>query len=257
MEVGRGQFEAALTRFRSFPASKWRDFTAFWYQPDIVEAAARSGDTNWARDVTAVYARWASRTGQAWALAVAARCRGLCESAEHAERHFEEALRWHSGAGRPVEEARTRLVYGELLRRRKRRADAADQLTIAIEIFDQLGATTYARRARSELAATGLAAARADAPGALAALTRQEYQIARLAAEGNSNRQIAAQLFLSHRTVGYHLYKAYPKLGVASRMELAEVFAQEAFPSHQAQVASGDGEVPATQSAARGLPASS
>jgi DNA-binding NarL/FixJ family response regulator len=126
-----------------------------------------------------------------------------------------------------MEEARTRLVYGELLRRRKRRADAAAQLTRAIQIFEQLEAAVFVQRARSELAATGLAAACAQAPGALAALTQQEYQVAKLAAQGNSNREIAARLFLSHRTVGYHLYKVYPKLDISSRTELAGVFAQE------------------------------
>jgi DNA-binding CsgD family transcriptional regulator len=231
MNVGRGRFEAALAQFRTVTPEKWRDFTAFWYQPDIAEAAARAGDPAWAGEVTEVYARWASSTGQAWALAVAARCRGLCDSSAHAERHFTEALRWHSGAGRPMEEARTRLVYGEFLRRRKRRADAAAQLTSAVEIFDRLGAAAYGRRARSELAATGLAAARAEAPGVLAALTRQEYQIARLAAEGKSNREIAAELFLSPRTVGYHLYKAYPKLGISSRTQLAGVLARETDPT--------------------------
>jgi DNA-binding CsgD family transcriptional regulator len=227
VEVSRGRFSSALTRFRRFPPEKWRDATAFWYLPDIVEAASRAGDQDWAREAAAVYAGWAAGTGQAWALAVAARCRGLSDSSARAERHFTEALRWHSGAGRPMEEARTKLVYGELLRRRKRRADAAEQLTRAIQVFDDLGAAAYARRARSELAATGLSADRADAPGMLARLTRQEYQIATLAAQGESNREIGARLFLSHRTVGYHLYKAYPKLGVTARTQLAGIFARE------------------------------
>jgi DNA-binding NarL/FixJ family response regulator len=92
-----------------------------------------------------------------------------------------------------------------------------------VRTFETLGAAAWAARGRAELAATGQAAARAQAPGVLARLTPQEYQIVRLAAQGQSNREIAAQLFLSHRTVGYHLYKAFPKLGVTSRAELAEL----------------------------------
>ena len=244
IDVSRGRFQAALDRFRSLPAEKWRDFTAFWYQPDIAEAAARAGDPDWASEITAIYARWADRSGQAWALAVAARCRGLCESSARAERHFEEALRWHSGAGRPMEEARTRLVYGEFLRRRKRRSAAAAQLISAIEIFDGLGAASYAQRARAELAATGLSSVRAEAPGVLARLTGQEYRIVMLAAEGASNREIGARLFLSHRTVGYHLYKAYPKLGVSSRTQLADVCARQKRASRLARGAAPEGEEP-------------
>jgi DNA-binding CsgD family transcriptional regulator len=142
-----------------------------------------------------------------------------------------------------MEEARTRLVYGEFLRRRKRRADAAVQLTSAIEIFDRLGASAWGRRARSELAVTGLTADRAAAPGALGRLTRQEYQIARLAAEGQTNREIGARLFLSHRTVGYHLYKAYPKLGITSRTQLRAVFVRETrAPGASPAAPAGDGQ---------------
>jgi DNA-binding CsgD family transcriptional regulator len=247
LDLGDGRHESALARFRAAPPEKWRESTAFWYQPDIVEAAARAGQPDWAGSVTDVYAGWASRTGQAWMLAVAARCRGLSSCGPDADRHFQEALRWHSGAGRPMEEARTRLVYGEFLRRRKRRADAAAQLISAIEIFDRLGASAWGRRARSELAATGPAAARAEAPGALARLTRQEYEIARLAAAGQSNREIGARLFLSHRTVGYHLYKAYPKLDITSRAQLPAVLAREAranaasSPAHAGDEGNGTG----------------
>ena len=98
---------------------------------------------------------------------------------------------------------------------------------LPIEAFDKLGADTWAQRARGELAAAGQAAARARAPGVLARLTPQEYQIVTLAARGLSNREIAAQLFLSHRTVGYHLYKAYPKLDICSRAQLASLIAEQ------------------------------
>ena len=109
-----------------------------------------------------------------------------------------------------------------------RQSAAAAQLTSAVEAFDTLGATTWAERARAELAAVGQAAARAKAPGVLARLTPQEYQIVMLAARGLSNREIAVRLFLSHRTVGYHLYKAYPKLDVSARAQLAALIADQA-----------------------------
>ena len=228
IEVGRGRFAAALAGFRILRASgKWRADTAFWYQPYLTEAAARGGDPVWAAETGAVFCAWAADTGQPWALAVAARCRGLTEC--QPEPHFDEALRWHAKpCGRPFEAARTRLVYGEWLRREKRRSAAAAQLTSAVEAFDTLGATTWAERARAELAAVGQAAARAKAPGVLARLTPQEYQIVMLAARGLSNREIAVRLFLSHRTVGYHLYKAYPKLDVSARAQLAPLIADQA-----------------------------
>ncbi|MFI7424915.1 LuxR C-terminal-related transcriptional regulator [Nonomuraea sp. NPDC049684] len=107
------------------------------------------------------------------------------------------------------------------MRRARRRAEARPPLRSALEIFDRLGAAPWAERARAELRATGDSAPAARPADALAALTPQELQVVRLAAAGVSNRDIAAQLFLSHRTVEYHLYKAYPKLGIGSRQELA------------------------------------
>ena len=124
--------------------------------------------------------------------------------------------------GRPFDEARTQLLYGEWLRREKRKADARAQLRIALETFERLGAAPWAERARTELTATGITGRAAD-HGPSVSLTPQELQIVRLAAQGLSNKDIAAQLFLSARTVGHHLYKAYPKLGVASRGELSDL----------------------------------
>ena len=227
IELGQGRFDAALARFLVLRESDtWRNEMAFWYQPDLTEAAVRGGDPGWAAEAAAAFGAWAADSGQPWARAVAARCRALTES--EPEPHFAEALRWHAKpGGRPYEAARTHLVYGEWLRREKRRSAAAAQLIAAVEAFDKLGADTWAQRARGELAAAGQAAARARAPGVLARLTPQEYQIVTLAARGLSNREIAAQLFLSHRTVGYHLYKAYPKLDISSRAQLASLIAEQ------------------------------
>jgi DNA-binding CsgD family transcriptional regulator len=147
------------------------------------------------------------------------RCRALLDSDE---RQFSAALALHERDERPFEEARTRLLYGEWLRREKRKADARLQLRTALETFQRIGAMPWAERAQTELTATGTTARPAE-HGLAGGLTPQELQIVRLAAQGLSNKDIAAQLFLSPRTIGHHLYKAYPKLGVASRSELADL----------------------------------
>src|SRR5262249_4401563 len=120
---------------------------------------------------------------------------------------------------RPFDCARSQLLYGEFLRRERRRTDAREQLRAALEIFEQLRAETWAERARVELRATGETARKRD-PSTIGDLTPQELQIARLVGEGNSNKEVAAQLFLSPRTVEYHLRKVFVKLGITSRAEL-------------------------------------
>ncbi|MFI0406322.1 AAA family ATPase [Actinomadura sp. 3N508] len=160
--------------------------------------------------------------GQPWLDGVASRFRALLAAdPDEAERHFTLALASHREGGRPFERARTELLYGEWLRRSRRRAQARARLRAALDIFERLGAAPWAERARSELRAAGQGGVRtggdADLPGQL---TAQEMQVVRLAMTGATNRQIAARLRLSHRTVAYHLYKAFPKLGVASRAEL-------------------------------------
>jgi DNA-binding CsgD family transcriptional regulator len=193
---------------------------AFMYQPDLVEAAVRTGADDRASEEAGRFAAWADSSGHRWAQAVAQRCAALVTDDES---RFAAAIRLHEGAGRRFDEARTRLLYGEWLRRLRRRADARAQLAVAYDIFTDLGAGGYAKRAGAELTATGATLDRRDhAPGPLSRLTPQEAQVVRLAAQGLSNRDIAAQLFLSPRTIGHHLYKAYPKLGVASRAELHE-----------------------------------
>jgi DNA-binding NarL/FixJ family response regulator len=122
---------------------------------------------------------------------------------------------------RPFDRARTQLLYGEWLRRARRRTEARPQLAAALETFQRLGASPWADRARTELRATGRTLRRQDT--ARVPLTPQEMQVVRLVAEGGSNHEVAAKLFLSPRTVGYHLYKAFPKLGVTSRTELAHL----------------------------------
>jgi len=152
--------------------------------------------------------------GQDWARALVYRCEAMLSGEESS---FRAAI--DLGA-RPFEQARTELLYGEWLRRGKRKAEARSRLQRALETFERLGARPWADRARTELTATGLQLAGGTVPAG-APLTPQELQIARLAGRGLSNKDIAAHLFLSPKTVAYHLYKAYPKLGVGGRQELS------------------------------------
>lgn len=221
LELGLGRVESALSRFEQLTVEPARHHViGVRSLPDLVEAAVRVGAADRAGDAATRLAAWAETSGQDWIAALAARCRALTAPDESADREFQAAL---AGFSRPLEQARTQLLYGEWLRRNRRKSDARLQLQPALEIFERLGATPWAERARTELGALGVGAPAAPAHGILARLTPQELQIVRLAAQGLSNRDIAAQLFLSPRTVGHHLYKAYPKLGVLSRTELADL----------------------------------
>jgi DNA-binding CsgD family transcriptional regulator len=148
------------------------------------------------------------------------RCRGvLADHDQQAEDLFAEALRHHDHRVPPYERARTQLAYGERLRRTRRRADARIQLRSALDTFDGMGATLWAERARRTARDRGN---RAQARREHVRRTHpQELRMARLVAAGSSNKDVAAQLFLSSRTVEYHLGKVFTKLGVASRVELA------------------------------------
>lgn len=192
--------------------------------PVLVEAAVRLGEPDRATAPFAHFEAWARNSARPWALAVTERCRALLEVSEHSEKHYLAALEHHEHATRPFEHARTLLLYGQWLRRARRRNDAATRLRAAAAIFHDLDAVPWFDRAVAELAAIG--AKPRDTPSVqavdeLAALTPQERQVVLLAAGGAANREIAAQLFLSPRTVGYHLYNAFPKLGVTSRTELS------------------------------------
>ncbi|WP_158846548.1 helix-turn-helix transcriptional regulator [Saccharothrix deserti] len=219
LDLGLGRHEAVLDRLADVAAGAHRLY-AIGSLPDLVEAAVRLGKHASAEDVADWYDEWALNTGQPWARAVASRCRALLTDEEQ---WFTQAVDLHrANDRRPFERARTELLYGEWLRRARRKTDARTHLRSALDLFERLGATPWAARARTELRATGESRA-VPGPDPLSALTPQELQVVRLAAEGLSNRDIGAQLFLSPRTVGYHLYKAYPKLGVASRVELGKL----------------------------------
>lgn len=224
LDLGLGRAEAALARLEELAAGRRRfHIIATRSTPDLVEAAVRVGRPGAAEEPLVLYRRWAAQARLPWIEALLQRCQAMLATDAAAEHHYTEALRLHEQDARAFEHARTRLLYGEWLRRVRRKTDARAQLRAAQETFDRLGAAPWAERARTELTATGLpgaAAAQERATGVLALLTPQELQIVRLAAQGLSNKDIAAQLFLSPRTVGHHLYKAYPKLGILSRGEL-------------------------------------
>jgi DNA-binding CsgD family transcriptional regulator len=165
----------------------------------------------------------AAACGTDWALGAEARSRALVSDGEDAESLYREAIDRLGRTRLRVDLARAHLVYGEWLRRQRRRRDARDQLGTAYEIFDAIGAAAFAERARTELRAAG-GHARQRTIETPDALTAQEALIARLAGDGASNSEIAAQLFISRATVAYHLRKVFTKLGVSSRSQLGAAF---------------------------------
>ena len=186
--------------------------------PDAVEAAARSDRLHEVAGHLARYEAWAQRSSDPKAVALLARCRALVDE-PHAEEHFEDAIALADNLP-PFDQARTELLYGEWLRRQRRRVDARRHLRAALELFGRSGASPWEARAQAELRASGETARKRD-PTTRDQLTPQELQISRLVASGMTNPEVAANLFLSSRTVDYHLRKVFTKLEIASRAELA------------------------------------
>ena len=187
------------------------------WQPDLVEAYLRTRRVPDARRVLAVLAEQAARTGDTWARAVTARGRGML--AADFDAHFRESLALHARTEVPFDAARTRLLYGERLRRARRRAEARAQLERALATFERLGAAPWAEQARDELEAAG-AVRRGEAAPRRAELTPRELQVALAVADGLRNQDVASRLFVSEKTVERHLSTVYAKLGVRSRAEL-------------------------------------
>jgi DNA-binding CsgD family transcriptional regulator len=218
---GLGRYEAALAGARQ--ACEYDDLVLFgWSLVELVEAGIRSG----AHDAAAAALRQledrTSAAGTNWALGVLARSRALLSSGDAADALYREAIERLGNCRIVVHLARTHLIYGEWLRRENRRADARAQLRTAYEQLSGMGAEAFAERARRELLATG-ETVRKRASGPQDALTAQETQIARLAVEGLTNTEIAGQLFISARTVEYHLHKVFAKLGIGSRRQLRRI----------------------------------
>jgi len=232
LELGHGRAEEALGQLIAISGpGEWpgRGFVAMMAAGDLVEAGVRAERRELAAEVADAFERWAGDDGPAWTQVLRHRCRGLLAGDDTAGGHFEAALQVEGAGRRPFELARTRLEYGQWLRRARRRRDSRGQLRAALQTFDQLGAIAWSDRARAELRASGETIRRRD-PSAIDQLTPQELQIARMAATGLTNREIGAQLFVSARTVGSHLYSVFPKLGVTSRAELREAVLDQAVP---------------------------
>lgn len=225
LDLSARRFETALGGLEQVCRGPARRDVLMRAVPDLVEAAVRSGAPDRAGEALAEFAHWAERVDQPVTTGLALRCRALLADDGEAEPLYVEGLRLHERHGGPYDHARTRLVYGEWLRRQRRRTEARAHLEAAAAGFERIGATLWAERAHGELAAFGGARTEQRAIGPLTLLTPQELQVVQLAAAGHTNKQIAAQLYLSPRTVGHHLYKAYPKLGVTARSELAGLVA--------------------------------
>jgi DNA-binding CsgD family transcriptional regulator len=186
---------------------------------ELVEAAARTGQPGRAANAMRHLSEATTTAGSDWALGILARSRALLSDGQSAECSYREAIDRLGRTRVRVELARAHLVYGEWLRRQSRRVDARDQLRTAYEMLTAMGPDGFAERARRELLATGETVRKRTAE-TVRQLTVQEAQIARLAGEGNTNPEIGERLFLSPRTVEYHLHKIFRKLGVSSRREL-------------------------------------
>jgi DNA-binding CsgD family transcriptional regulator len=222
LDLGRGRWTNALERLEALAdeRSGVADvFMATISAPDRLEAAVRAGRPEQGREALALFEEWATQAGASWAQPRLESCRALIAEGDQATEHFEEALLLRAEA-RSFDLARIRLLYGEHLRRERRPSDARTHLRAALEGFERFRAEPWAERARGELRATGETARRRD-PSTRGQLTVQELQIARYAAEGLANKEIAAMMFLSKRTIDYHLRNIYVKLGIASRTQLA------------------------------------
>jgi DNA-binding CsgD family transcriptional regulator/tetratricopeptide (TPR) repeat protein len=221
LELGHGRYEeariAALNVFEEDPL-----YIGSMGLADAVEAAVRSGDTRLAQAALARLSERARATGTPWALGLLARSRALLATDEDAEPLYQAALENLGRSGVVTDFARARLLYGEWLRRRRRRRDARLQLRVAYDMLQAIGGVAFAHRAGAELLATG-EHARTRVVETRDELTPREQQVAELAASGASNAAIAAQLFISQHTVAYHLRKVFGKLSLTSRSQLAPV----------------------------------
>jgi DNA-binding CsgD family transcriptional regulator len=216
---GLGRYETALAQAQQATEQAPELYVSMWAVPELIEAASKTGQAGLAADALGRLAEATSIGQTDWGQGIYARCRALLSDGQDAEDWYREAVRRLSRTGFWPELARAHLLYGEWLRRERRRADARAQLRTAYDMFDAIGMQAFAGRARRELQAAGQTV-RTRAASVRGELTPQEAQIARLARSGLSNPQIAAQLFLSPRTVQYHLAKVFSKLQISSRREL-------------------------------------
>ena len=218
---GLGRYERALPSAQRATEERPQLFISLWALPEQVEAAVRSGHVEPAQAALAALAEATATSRTDWGLGIHARSRALLSAGEAAEGFYREALERLGRTRLRPELARAHLLYGEWLRRENRRADARAQLRSAHELFTEIGMEAFAERTRTELQATGEIARRRTVE-TRDELTAQERQIARLARDGLSNPEIGARLFLSPRTVEWHLRNVFTKLGIHSRHELPD-----------------------------------
>nr|WP_275040738.1 LuxR family transcriptional regulator [Nocardiopsis prasina] len=225
LDLGSGRTSEAAMRLRALARSgpgSGHAAVRLLITPHLVEASVRGGVAVRVSEAVETFGSWAEATGQDTARAQVMRCRGLLREGDEANGYFESALDLHSSGYCDFEEARTRLLYGGHLRRSRHPGRAREHLHTAMEVFDRLGARPWARQAREELrAARGSTAAREV--GGVDLLSPQQLRIARHVADGATNREVAARLFLSTRTVDHHLRNIYSKLGIRSRVELSRL----------------------------------
>jgi DNA-binding CsgD family transcriptional regulator len=219
LELGLGNYRAAFDSSTKDPLDN--PFLSLISTPDLIEAAARCDQRSAAEDALGGFEARAVPSGTPLALGLLARCRALLADDAHAEELYQRSLTSLRRCRGDLQMARTHLVYGEWLRRLRRRIDAREQLRMAHAIFERAGADGFAERARIEIAATG-ASARRRTVDTRNELTAQEAEIAHLASSGVTNAEIASKLFLSRSTVDHHLRNVYRKLGIASRRELPD-----------------------------------
>jgi DNA-binding CsgD family transcriptional regulator/tetratricopeptide (TPR) repeat protein len=223
---GLARYEEAARAARQATSNTFEYWVSVWALPELVEAAVRGGDAELARDALERLAETTQPAGTDFALGIEARSRALLSDGTAASDLYREAIERLSRTRLRPELARAHLLCGEWLRREGRRGGAREQLRAAHHLFDAIGMEAFAERARRELLATG-EKARRRSPGTSGELTPQEEQIARLAREGLSNPEIGAQLFVSARTVEWHLRNVFTKLGVTSRRQLQAALADD------------------------------
>jgi ATP/maltotriose-dependent transcriptional regulator MalT len=216
---GLARYDEATAAARQVTANDIDPYPHMWALPELVEAAAHAGETDVARQALDRLVEMTQPAGTDWGLGTQVRSRALLSDGENAELLYREAIERFGRTRLRPELARAHLLYGEWLRREGRRSDAREQLRTAHDMFAAIGMEAFAERTRRELVATGETVRKRSAE-TRDELTPQEEQIVRLARDGLSNPEIAAELFLSSRTVEWHLRKVYMKLGISSRREL-------------------------------------
>jgi DNA-binding CsgD family transcriptional regulator len=220
-----GNYQEAL-RSAARSTGYLREMTApTWAMAELIEAATRSGQDDVAADALARLADTTSVSDTDWGRGIEARSRALLSEGDTAEHLYREAIDHLSRCRVRADLARAHLLYGEWLRRQRRRVDARTELGIALEMLESMGMEAFAERARRELQATGEKARKRAISTSNEGLTPQEWQVARLARDGLSNPEIGARLFISARTVQYHLRKVFAKLGINSRSQLDQALA--------------------------------